>query len=191
MTHEPEPWNPDVLTPEEAKTKLAAKMAELGIELQIRFVPRSVSRNAAEKNMTLNYKVSVYLKGRTAFLEGVDYSMGSGYCRTHLKHSYTPTVLEQSRINNECETGKAVDKNGFPLPGKTMPDPVSVFASILMDAEAVRHSGFESWAADFGLDEDSRKAEAMYNQCLKYGLRLGAMFSNEAIQDMQDFARAL
>lgn len=54
------------------------------------------------------------------------------------------------------------------------PDLLSVLWSCLMDSSALDYPTFEDWARDFGYDEDSRKAEKIYRQCLNDAAVLGS-----------------
>jgi hypothetical protein len=55
-----------------------------------------------------------------------------------------------------------------------LPKTVDVVASLCWDAEAIDYGSFEDWASTYGYDPDSRKAEAMYKQCVEHGLKLRA-----------------
>lgn len=50
---------------------------------------------------------------------------------------------------------------------KEPPTVADVMYCVLSDASARHHGSFEDWAADYGYDDDSRKAERIYNRCLK------------------------
>jgi len=48
------------------------------------------------------------------------------------------------------------------------PSSADVLASLVMDASGIDNStSFEAWATEYGYDPDSRKAEAIYKECLK------------------------
>jgi hypothetical protein len=48
-----------------------------------------------------------------------------------------------------------------------------VLASLILDANSVEYTnGFEDFAREFGYDEDSRKAEKTYKQCLRTAEKL-------------------
>ncbi len=95
----------------------------------------------------------------------------------------------------ECESGLAMEhsaawgtenfkpkKPAAPI----MPDPVNVIWSCLMDADAIDHPSFESWAADYGYDTDSRTAEATYRTCLDMGLKMRAALGEEGLRQLRD-----
>lgn len=79
---------------------------------------------------------------------------------------------------DECRTGL---HKGNPI----QPQLRDVVYSLAMDARALDYASFEDWAGDFGLDTDSRKAEAMYRECLACGVQLRAALGSE------DFGRLL
>lgn len=49
------------------------------------------------------------------------------------------------------------------------PTLIGVLYSLQSDASALDASSFEDWAADYGYDSDSRKAEKIYHACLDVG----------------------
>jgi hypothetical protein len=71
------------------------------------------------------------------------------------------------------------------------PDPVDIIGSCMREAVDSLES-FPDWCSNFGYDEDSRKAEAAYNECRKTlqdlrGLRL----TDDQIQQLADLAGQL
>lgn len=83
------------------------------------------------------------------------------------------------------EDGRTVQKHE-PI----MPDPLDVVYSLTMDSSVLDAGGFEEWAAEFGYDLDSRKAEATYRACLEIALKMrgaigdsGLALLAEAFQD--------
>ena len=63
----------------------------------------------------------------------------------------------------------------------TKPSASDIISSLRMDISGLEE-GFEEWASAYGLDTDSRKAEASYKQCLETLPRLHALLGS-------DFAR--
>lgn len=70
--------------------------------------------------------------------------------------------------HGECRTG--IDQKGRPI----KPRPLELISCVVMDSRALDYPRFEDWAADFGFDPDSRKAEAIYRDCLQWGIALRA-----------------
>ena len=175
------------MTPRE---KIAAFMAEYGVTVEAVFVPFSQSRNKGEKSPSLNWVVTVKRNGRPVLF--TDYMSGCGHCPGNKakmpddfdRHprNWTPLVTAW-----ECENGYRATWSrwgGFARwKGGTMtttkeqglkPDPCDVLYSLAMDSSVLDAGGFESWAADYGFDSDSRSAEAIYKACLEIALKLRA-----------------
>ena len=62
---------------------------------------------------------------------------------------------------------------------------------LVTDSDVLNYGSFEEWADNFGYEEDSRKAEAVYKSCLEIAVKLqsglGAVnleILREAMQDM-------
>lgn len=128
----------------------------LGLTMHTQFVPWSKSRNAGEKSPSLNWKVTIRKDGREIIT--TDYMAGSGHCSALTK----PGQTLAETVRRQCETG---------LP-KLEPNLADVLHSLCSDAESLNHATFDGWAEDFGMDTDSRKAEAIYRACLEIGLKM-------------------
>jgi hypothetical protein len=60
------------------------------------------------------------------------------------------------------------------------PTAADVLSSLLLDSSGVTQTAdFEEWAADYGYDADSRKAEAVYRACCKVYERLTRFLGDE------------
>lgn len=171
---------------------LAAALEQHGVTITADFVPFSQSRNKDEKSTyyknfpqySLNWRVTVHHKGRAILT--TDYMQGMGNCPSY-KANARMTSDYVKAISQECETGRTYHWNG---PGKKIePPPASdVLYSLLLDAEAINAGSFEEWAADYGYDPDSRKAEAIYRQCLEYGLKLRATLGEDVLAQLREAA---
>lgn len=162
---------------------------ELGMKTT--FVPWSLSRHAGKKRPCLNWKIVLSRPGRSAKVE-TDYCQGIGHIPNFRTYPGHPTMDEDAYMKNVAERGKYYEK-GLPSSHSLalnlcMPTPLpppkkeDVLGCLLMDAEALDHPDFESWAEEYGYDEDSRKAEAIYNACLAGGLRLRALLGEEGLR---------
>ncbi len=70
---------------------------------------------------------------------------------------------------------------------KTNPELHDVLASLLMDAGTLYEGQtFEDWAAELGYNEDSRKAERIYESCRKIEAHLNEMFSSSEMDDLRE-----
>ena len=67
---------------------------------------------------------------------------------------------------------------GYGISGE--PDAASVLNCLASDSSSVENSReFEEWASDLGYDPDSRKAEKIYNTCIKQAERLKKFLGND------------
>ena len=83
--------------------------------------------------------------------------------RVHLR-GYRPHLI--SHLISDYTDAVSVDF--YQGSGHTKPPTVAdVMHCVLSDASARHHGSFEDWAAEYGFDEDSRKAEQIYHRCLK------------------------
>lgn len=173
------------------QAKRQAIMDRLGLSIVSTFVPFSQSRNKAEKSPSLNYRVTLRRAApppnAPAFSEilTTDYSMGSGHCPAYSapvkELGSHGSITREATIRWECEHGKrgwATDSMGVVMArhgartAPILPQPLDVMHSLMSDADVIDASTFEDWASNYGYDTDSRKAEAMYRQCLELALKM-------------------
>lgn len=143
------------------------------IEFKAVFVPQSASRNSADKNPCLNWRVSFFRKTPEHMPVGgnfsLDYMQGIGHVPGHQHSHYygRMSVDDAARLkafNASAETGMyPTERNVKALPG---PHAVDVLYSIINDRSVTDMRNFEEFADEFGFDVDSRKAEATYRACL-------------------------
>lgn len=170
------------------KTDYDSAIREIAPDLEYRavFVPQSKSRNAGDKNPTLNWRVTFSCSGRelTAdYMAGIGHLPGYKYpSRCAAERDYLAWAAERGR---HALSARDADTRGFghPIPAPPMAD---VLHCLLMDAEAIDAGSFQEWADNCGCDTDSRKAEAMYRECVDYGLKLRAMLGDELIGKLRE-----
>jgi len=171
------------------------------ITMETRFIPFSQSRNKAEKHKSLNWVVTILCNGREVIT--TDYSAGCGHCPAYKKpvtrNGKVDKYAQQSLIDYECEKGMTARASvGFsglvyakPGGAKIEPELKDVLYSLVMDSDVLNYSTFEEWAQNFGYETDSRKAEKIYNECLKIALKvragLGQEFLTDAKQAYEDY----
>lgn len=148
-----------------------------GITYTAEFIPFSKSRNKNEKNRSLNWEITLS-DGHTEFK--TDYMQGIGHLPGYDKLKGPKTTIHNDNlINNACETGrKLVDHDylkGTPIDKPKIED---ILYSLLMDSVAI-DVDFEDWAGNFGYETDSRKAEKIYNDCVKIGLKMRKLFGGK------------
>jgi len=181
------------------RRRLESEIERLGLTVRSEFVPWSKSRSyvkgARVGDRNLNWKVTICKDGREILT--TDYSAGIGHAP-----SYSDPRPEFGRIRGggislaraealtfETEHGLKYRGNGFTGRTPIALDPIDVIWSVLMDAEAIDHPTFETWAADCGYDPDSRKGEAIYRICLEHALKLRAAVGDQALRDLRDAGR--
>lgn len=64
---------------------------------------------------------------------------------------------------------------------KWAPDPIEILWAIARDGDANQES-FDDWAANFGYDADSRKAEKIYNACRENFFKLRKIMLQDNIE---------
>jgi hypothetical protein len=168
--------------------KIQAVIAELGLSMTADFFPWSQSRRAGEKEPSLSWKVTLF---RTAPTPGVgakvilatDYSAGSGHCPSYKQLVPGEFLAGQQAImiRRECETGRSQGRGKHILP-----EMADVLSCLISEADAIDHTDFESWADSLGYDSDSRKAEAVYQACLKTALALRNALGEDGLRKLRD-----
>lgn len=147
------------------------------ITIDATLVPFSESRSANDEHLSLNWKVTLKVNDRLVIM--TDYMQGIGHLPDDL---YTPRFENgrvdqyerKSYIRDAVEEGRYQTSKygkGKPLPP---PDTADVLYCLIMDSEVLNYACFEVWANEFGYDTDSRKAEALYQQCLNIALAIRA-----------------
>ncbi len=184
------------------KSEVLAKLADLGVTMTAEFVPFSQSRNAAEKHPSLNWNVTIHKGGRVVLT--TDYGAGMAHCPAYSRkapnnYDRLKKYWRDEACRAECEAGFAIGRvmgfwphhgdgagQRFRFDKKTpiLPDLADVMHCLVLDASVLDCGGFENWAADFGYDTDSRKAEATYRQCLDLAVKMRAAFGDAGMAEM-------
>lgn len=169
---------------------LTKKVQDAGIDIVCQFVPFSASRNAKPEatieDMSLNWKVTFSKNGKSFT---VDYNKCVGHCPSYRQGARITNEYARS-IKAECETGHEAKLSGVgPLAYHAMITlwPDEVIECLIMDSSVLEQPNFERWADDYGYDKDSRKAEAIYQECLKQALEMRAIFGYELIEELRTF----
>lgn len=177
------------------KDNIGVVIAKHGLTVESVFIPWSQSRNAGEKNPSLNWKVTLKQNGRKILT--TDYGAGMGHAPSY-KQSFKRDPENERLVLAECENGgkarymASMDYVAVPqsAKGTLKPESRDVIYSLLLDSEVLDAGGFEEWASTFGYDEDSRSAEATYNACMKIALqfrRIGESVIEELREVFQDY----
>lgn len=189
----------DQSSPESARARLIALMAEHAITIETVFIPWSKSRSAKPKarvsDRSLNWRITLNHDGREVYTGA--YTAGIGHCPYYktkdgqmIGRFGRITLHDETAITHETETGtvyRAVGYSGAAI----KPDPVDVLGSLLCDSDAIDFATFEQWAGDFGYEADSRSAEKTYKACLEIGLALRAAFGDPLLARLREEAHSL
>ncbi len=161
------------------QTDYAEAIARIVPELiyAAQFVPFSQSRNAAEKQPSLNWKITL-ATSRGALT--TDYMQGIGHLPEYRQTFGRKTVAEDEAERNAAESGRW-GRGKIPAPPLA-----EALHSLLSDAEALDFGTFEEWARELGFDADSRAAETTYKACLSIGLQFRAMIGGAAIRALRE-----
>lgn len=180
----------------EAATKLQAAVEGLGLTYSALFVPFSQSRNAKKAtkpgDYSLNWKVTIS-KGNRSLT--TDYMQGIGHLPGYRQNTRW-TNDEWEALKYACENGKVTrlayrgtwqaERGASAIPAPELRD---VMYSLSLDAGAIDAGSFEEWAGDFGYETDSRKAEQIYQACMKIALELRAMIGEAGINALREAAQ--
>lgn len=151
---------------------------ELGLTLEFQFQPQVFPDGTDTKDMSMKWLVTVMHKSKAVV--ATNYTQGVGHCPSYPKGQYRLTVADYENILRDCAT----NRHGHPK------EPLDALWSIARDCQSVtQNSSFEEWAKEFGYDEDSRKAEAVYNECVKHYLALKASIGDEGIERLASVER--
>jgi len=181
----------------EAAETLDREARAFGLFTKCDFVPQSASRNAKEKNPTLNWRVYVFRRvgDENRIVLACDYSQGIAHLPGYSKepHGYWNTIEGRNRIERAVETGRDGRTGGLGIYTSEIPAPplADVLSSLLLDASAIDEGSFEDWAASLGYDPDSRKAEAIWKACVETGLKLRSALGDEILRRFSELARNL
>lgn len=165
-------------------------LAAMKINAESVFVPFSRSRNSAEKSPSLNWRVTLFYRGRDVI--ETDYTQGSAHCPAYKKPvkfpgGNTDQYATKKAIDSECETGKRASRlnaNGKKIEG---PDVVDVLHSLLLDSNAALNArDFADFAAYMGMDDDSISAKKIYYDCLAIALKMRAAFGEKTITELSE-----
>lgn len=160
----------------------------LGLEYSATFVPQSASRNSAEKNRSLNWRVSIRSQRGAGTTIATDYMQGIGHIpkdpqvTAHHKGARRDCIMIDEYERQCAETGKYGMGNHKTIPAPAL---LEVLYGLVLDSDADEYS-FEAWADNLGYDTDSRKAESVYNACREIGQKLRLMLGAENLAKLRE-----
>jgi hypothetical protein len=165
----------------ESYAELEKVAGELGLTLEFQFQPQIFPDGTKTKDMSMKWLVTVMHLGKG--LVATTYTQGVAHCPSCPKHKFGRrfTQHEYDNLLRDC-AGQGV--------GNHPPEPLDALWSIARDCQTVMQNGsFEEWAREFGYDEDSRKAEAIYNECVKHYLAIKRSIGDEGIDRIANVER--
>lgn len=121
------------------------------------------------------------------------YKMGIGcFPINKLPNNYNFNGISASAIEAMKKGKRLFDKNkeaqiallAWKMDKSSGPKGEEVLCCLCIDAIGVAQTSFEEWAAEFGYDSDSRKAESIYRACQDIYFKLIKMFSWNEIQEI-------
>jgi hypothetical protein len=171
-----------------AQQEIESFMDSHSITVESVFVPFSQSRNKGDWQ-SLNWRVTLKVKGREVMT--TDYSAGIGHAPSH-KATKAPARYSGSLRFWKAEAVAFEIENGFAAIPKwsgiradkkrpIAPEACDVLYSLASEAGVLNCSGFEDWASDMGYDDDSRKAEKIYKECIETALKLRAALGDDGL----------
>lgn len=172
-------------TAETTNKERDAFIQSLGLSYSARFVPQSQSRNAGDKSPSLNWKITIG-KGsaqiETDYFQGIWHLPGYRFADKSASYAeYIRRVVESGKYSR-TKAAEDLDPVWF-IPAPLLRD---VLHALTLDADAIDYPTYEEWASNFGFDEDSRKGEAIYRQCLQIGLQLRAMIGDSDLAKLRE-----
>lgn len=170
---------------DDIRENVSALLAKAGVTYAAEFVPQSKSRNALEKEPSLNWRVT--LTGAPVAPLTTDYMQGIGHVPNYNALKGPKNTLFNDEYLRSCaERGRYGNPDGItrmPLP---VPHVADVVHSLVLDSDVINYGSFEEWASEFGYDSDSRKAERVYQDCMVIALKLRQILGDELIAKLRD-----
>lgn len=159
---------------------IAETLKNMGLSCTFEFVPFSSSRNKDNKQPSLNYQVMCLYNGKL-FLT-TEYTMGCAHVPGYRQNDRS--IDRTNMIREACERGYIL------FPRRTiLPNIADVYYSIVMDSDVLDYGNFENWAAEFGYDSDSIKAEKLYRMCLDTALIMRAVIGDSGLERLREVYR--
>lgn len=145
----------------------------------------------------ISYTVQLLLKGRLVI--ETDYSLGVGHVKVPKRWEDQPNGLTSDEV---CAFNTLRNNPGAQLKNKAFhaslaaklakaqkvtPQLADVLHSLISDGEAYFDAmSFEDWAANYGYDADSRKAENIFRKCDEIGRALARGIPAELLSQVRE-----
>lgn len=145
------------------------------------------------KDMKLQWSVTIFFKGKllitTPYSAGIAHIPGHEHLRHHGRGL---TIHDYDIVKRIVTSGEgALVKYGANVKHSLHSNPImpkldSVMYCLISDADVINYASYEDWAANFGYDEDSRKGEKIYKDCLASALQLRSVLGDAKIAELQE-----
>jgi hypothetical protein len=176
----------------EYETAITNTLEAIGLSLAITSGPTAKVRDDWP---CIAYTVRLDYKGR-AVIE-TDYSLGVGHAEipkrlpvtisfTDHEHAIFHTLERNPHANLSDKAAHASFAAKLARHQKVVPQLADVVHSLLSDGEAYFDAAtFEDWAANYGYDPDSRKAEEIFRKCDAIGRELSRGIPAETLSKLR------
>lgn len=158
------------------------------------YLPGSVERKGEDgkRDWSLKYIVHVFYKQK--LIVTTEYSMGAAHIPGWNLFGFQgpKTIHDMTILDTVLKTGKHHIVKGMGGPTLSMqPLPIGpvlkdVMYCLVNDGDAINYTSFEDWADNYGYEKDSRKAEKIYQACLKVGLTLRNELGEPLLQELRE-----
>jgi hypothetical protein len=144
-------------------TKLERTIANLGLTYTAEFIPQKFSRNADDKQPSINWRITIS-NGKNFIT--TDYTQGIGHIPTVAK-SYKHFNRENELLASSTGTYNTSATLHWRNP-KKLPTPnlINVLYSLTLDSDVCDYCGFEEWANNYGYNSDSISHRSIYEKCI-------------------------
>lgn len=139
------------------------------------------------KNPRLNWMCTLS-RGKRSF----DAEFHQGYALIKGLPKTKDIYLQKEMIRLICETGymhEILEPWQRPVrSNKRVTEPLlkEVLYYLCLDAQVLNYATFEEWANEYGYEEDNRKAEALYRECITQSLKLSNLIGSTTIESLND-----
>lgn len=167
--------------------KLKNYIKKCGLTLEAEFIPQSKSRNANEKNPSVNWKLTLK-KDDHSFT--FDYMEGIGHFVKQQLYKALANVEKHiaefgSSFGLDSYLRKDLTKRCGPHRyGKaTPPQLIDILYSLSIDSDAINYT-FQNWCSEFGYSDDSISAKNVYDQCVQTAINLKQFVDLDELREM-------
>ncbi len=169
-------------------------ITENKLGLKTVFIPHSQSRHKDDKDLQLNWKITLLRNEKE--IVTTDYSQGIGHAPSYKNpprnnvgiDKYTWVKMQQ----HESETGKKalvthIGTSQIRSNGDIQPPKIEdILYSLILDSDVLDYSSYGEWCSNFGYDEDSRKGEKIYHDCLAIALKMRAGLGDKLVTELRE-----